>query len=67
MPRFVIAEYNEAQGVVQRVLEASTPEEALRMYFDNYVTSFSKNDEGFTYFKEDFFDKNCPFGSIIEV
>lgn len=43
-------------------------ESALRFFFNQYVSQgYSKDNEGFSYFKEDFLDAENPLGSILEV
>jgi hypothetical protein len=65
--RFVIAVYSEALGVVQKCMQADSQELALRLFFDENVQEYSKNEEGFTYFKEDFFESSHPIGAIVQV
>ncbi|MGL1936027.1 MAG: hypothetical protein OCD01_13450 [Fibrobacterales bacterium] len=67
MARFVIAHYSEKQGTVQKVVELESQETALRFYFEQYAQEYSNNEEGFLYFKEDFFDESKPMGSITEL
>ncbi len=67
LARFVISHYSEAQGLVQKVVELDTQEAALRFYFEQYIEEYSNNDEGYLYFKEDFFDSSKPNGSITEI
>lgn len=67
MSRFVISFYSDAQGVYSKVLEAPSKEEALRSFFDFFVADYSKDSEGFAWFREDFFDDDRPLGAILEL
>jgi hypothetical protein len=54
--------------VCQRIVEGDTRETALRHFFDQELKEYySEDDQGFFYFKEDFFDDRTQSGSIIEV
>ncbi len=49
-----------------RVLEAPDEEAALRKFFsEEALTHYSDDEQGFYYFKEDFFDEKHRQGSII--
>jgi len=51
-----------------RIVEGDTKEAALRKVFDEELKEcYSDDDQGFFYFKEDFFDEHAPSGSIIEI
>ena len=67
MPRYAIAFHSELKGNSQKLLEASSEEEALKIYFDHFCEDYSKDAEGFACFKEDFLDESSPLGSLIEV
>ena len=70
MPRFAIAFVTPSQNgqLVHRILEGENKETVLKTLFTESVSEFYSNDEqGFHYFKEDFFDDTTPGGSIIEI
>jgi hypothetical protein len=70
MPRFAIAFVMPSGSgqLTHRVIEGENKDTALRSFFNESVSEYYSNDEqGFHYFKEDFFDESAPGGSIIEV
>ncbi len=68
MPRYAIAVTSTANKVIQKVIEGEGQDSALRKFFDeNMATQYSNDDQGYFYFKEDFFDPKAPVGSILEV
>ncbi|HSQ43198.1 MAG TPA: hypothetical protein VLM37_13040 [Fibrobacteraceae bacterium] len=67
MPRFVLSFFSEVQGLRSQLLEAETQDAALRLFFEQDAMDYSKNNEGFSYFREDFFDESRPLGSIVEI
>ena len=70
MPRFAVAFVTPSQNgqLVHRILEGENKETVLKTFFTDSVSEFYSNDEqGFHYFKEDFFDDTTPAGSIIEI
>jgi hypothetical protein len=55
-------------SIRHRIIEADTKEAALRHFFDEELKEYySEDDQGFFYFKEDFFDERTQSGSIIEL
>jgi hypothetical protein len=51
-----------------RIMEGDTKEAALRRFFDEELKEYySEDDQGFFYFKEDFFDDRTQSGSIVEI
>jgi hypothetical protein len=51
-----------------KIVESDTKDSALRRFFGENVSEFySDNEQGFLYFKEDFYDEAGPAGSIIEL
>ena len=59
---------SENSQLCHRLVEGDTKEAALRRFFDEEVKgSYSEDDQGFFYFKEDFFDEQAASGSIIEL
>jgi len=67
MPRFVISFFTDSQGIRSQVIEAETRDLALHRFFDEHVVDYSKDSEGFAYFREDFEDSDRPLGSIVEL
>ena len=70
MPRFAIAFVTPTQSgqLVHRIIEGENKDSTLKAFFTESVSEFYSNDEqGFHYFKEDFFDDTTPGGSIIEL
>lgn len=50
------------------IIENGNQDDALKKFFDTELSKFYSNDEnGFFYFKEDFFDSKLKCGSIIEI
>ena len=67
MSRFVIAFQSFELGVGQKILEATSIDEALKLYFESYVVNYSKDSEGYACFLDDFNDEETPMGSILEI
>ena len=68
MPRYAIAFISPKPALIHQVVEMDSRESALRFFFNQYVSQgYSKDTEGFSYFKEDFDDSENPLGSIVEV
>lgn len=70
MPRFAVAFVTPSQNgqLVHRILEGENKDSVLKTFFSESASEFYSNDEqGFHYFKEDFFDDTTPGGSIIEI
>lgn len=68
MPKYAIAFAAQKPTLLHQVVEMDSRESALRFFFNQFVSEgYSKDAEGFSYFKEDFADPENPSGSIIEV
>jgi hypothetical protein len=68
MPKYAIAFASQKPAIIHHVVEMDTRESALRFFFNQYVgDGYSKDAEGFSYFKEDFSDPENPLGSILEL
>ena len=70
MPRFAVAFVTPSQNsqLVHKIMEGENKESVLKTFFTESVSEFYSNDEqGFHYFKDDFFDDTTPSGSIIEI
>ena len=71
MSKFAIAFVVPAKNspaVRQRIVEGESKEAALRRFFNDELKEYySEDDQGFFYFKEDFFDERAQSGSIIEL
>ncbi len=68
MPKFsvVFLAPGEKNQFIHRIIESTDKDSALRTFFTEETTEFYSNDEqGYYYFKEDFFDTSNPSGSII--
>lgn len=64
---FVVPAKN-TPAIRHRIIEGETKEAALRRFFGEELKEFySEDDQGFFYFKEDFFDDRVQSGSIIEI
>ncbi len=68
MPKYAIAFASTKPAVILQLVEMDSRESALRYFFNQFVgDGYSKDAEGFSYFKEDFSDSENPLGSILEV
>lgn len=68
MPKYAIAFASPKPALLHQVVEMDSRDSALRFFFNQFVgDGYSKDAEGFSYFKEDFSDPENPLGSIIEV
>ena len=68
MPKYAIAFVNADDQLVHRLVELDTRDAALRFFFQNYASQgYTNDEEGFNYFKEDFFESESPAGSILEI
>ena len=68
MPRYAIAFASSQPGIIHQLVEMDSRESALRFFFNQHVgDGYSKDAEGYSYFKEDFSDPEHPLGSILEV
>ncbi len=66
MPQYSIAFFSDLTGVCLKQVEAETREKALRLFFDKHVSGYTRDDEGFVYFREDFEDADRPLGAMLE-
>ncbi len=54
--------------VIQKIFEGEGQEDALKKFFVEHMASnYSDDDQGYFYFKEDYFDPKAPVGSIVEI
>ncbi|MBN1309381.1 MAG: hypothetical protein JXA18_15785 [Chitinispirillaceae bacterium] len=70
MPRFAVAFMTPSNSgqLIHRIIEGENRDSVLKAFFTESASEFYSNDEqGFHYFKEDFFDESTPSGSIIEL
>jgi hypothetical protein len=66
MPKFSIAFISPGNNLMHRITEAADQDAALRVFFDEInLASYSRDDEGYAYFKEDFFETKPRNGSVI--
>jgi guanylate kinase len=69
MSKFSIAfiKPTEKNELRHRIIESADQETALKTFFNEEAADcYSVDDQGFFYFKEDFFDKTVPSGSVIQ-
>jgi hypothetical protein len=70
MPKYAIAFITPSHGgaLRHRIMEGENRDSTLRQFFNEEASEFySNDDQGFYYFKEDFFDETTGAGSIIEI
>ena len=70
MPKYSIAFVTpeEKKPLRHQLIESVDEDAALKEFFKKHITEFYSNDEqGYYYFKEDFFDKTSSLGSLITV
>jgi translation initiation factor 2 beta subunit (eIF-2beta)/eIF-5 len=70
MPRFVIAFITPTPSarLSHKIVESESKDSALRKFFTENVSEHYSNDEqGFYYFKEDFYDEETGAGNMIEI
>ena len=68
MSKFSIAFVAPAENsqLKHRIIEGPDQESALKSFFTEETAEYySSDDQGYFYFKEDFFDQSIPAGSII--
>jgi len=68
MPKFSIAFItpDSDKPLRHRLVDGSDQEAALRKFFEEETAAFySNDDQGYHYFKEDFFDSSNSIGSLI--
>jgi len=68
MPKFSIVFHAPAEKnlLKHRIIERSDQESALKIFFAEEIVDYYTDDEqGFFYFKQDFFEPTDPSGSII--
>ena len=64
MNRFAVCFYSDSLGQIFKILEAENRDEVLKLFFDEFVSGYTKDSEGFAWFKDDFFDNKMPMGVI---
>ncbi len=58
----------DTDQLYHKIIDGDTRDAALRKFFNENISEFySNDDQGFYYFKEDFFDETTASGSIIEL
>jgi hypothetical protein len=66
MPRFSIAFISPGGNLMHRTVESPGEDEALRAFFNEInLASYTRDDEGYNYFKEDFFEAKPRNGSLL--
>jgi guanylate kinase len=69
MPKFAIAFVapTDEKTLRHRIVESADSEAALKVFFKEEVSEFySDNEQGYHYFREDFFDEALASGSVIQ-
>ena len=69
MSKFSIAFVAPAQNsqLKHKIVEGTDQDSALKTFFSEEASEYySADDQGYFYFKEDFFDTAAPSGSIIQ-
>ena len=68
MPRYAVAVIAPKNKILQKVVDGEGQEDALKKFFAEQMFNHYTNDEqGYFYFKEDYFDPQEPLGSVLEV
>ena len=68
MPKYAIAFHSTNGSFEHHLVEMDSREAALRYFFQNHVDdAYTKDEEGYNYFVEDFEDPDNPMGSILEL
>ncbi|MFH0920023.1 MAG: hypothetical protein V1913_06640 [Fibrobacterota bacterium] len=68
MFRFSVAFISPGGNLLHRVIRAKTEDEALKLFFNEIkLASYTLDDDGFFYFKEDFNFGERPAGNIIQI
>jgi hypothetical protein len=68
MPRYAIAFITAKPSLIHHLVEMDTREAAIRFFFLNHIgDEYSHDDEGYSYFKEDFFHPDAPLGHVLEI
>ena len=66
MPKFSIAFISPGGNLMHRLVEGADQETALRAFFNEInLASYSRDDEGYSCFKEDFFETKPRSGSLL--
>jgi hypothetical protein len=69
MPKYAIAFISNAskKPLYHHITESADKDSALRLFFNKFMTDYYSTDEqGYYYFKEDFYDDETGIGSIIQ-
>ncbi|OGS36459.1 MAG: hypothetical protein A2293_00040 [Elusimicrobia bacterium RIFOXYB2_FULL_49_7] len=68
MNKYSIAFLSPGNNLLHRIVMAKNEEEALRTFFNEIkLASYTQDDEGFFYFKEDFTFGDRPAGNVIKL
>lgn len=69
MPKYSIAfiAASENKSLKHRIVESTDVDSALKAFFKDELAEFySDNEQGYHYFREDFFDEALAAGSIVQ-
>lgn len=68
MPRYAIAFVTAKPSLIHQLVSMDSREAALRYFFKQYIgDAYSQDEEGYAYFKDDFFNADSPMGHVLEV
>jgi len=68
MNRYSIAFISPGNNLLHRIIRAKSEEEALRTFFNEIkLASYTQDDDGYFYFKEDFNFGERPAGNILQI
>ena len=70
MPKYAIAFVtpSEEHAIRHSILEADDADAALKAFFkENACEFYSDNEQGYHYFREDFYDDSLKAGSVIQL
>ncbi len=68
MNKYSIAFISPGGNLLHHIVMAKTEDEALQLFFKEIkLASYTNDDDGFFYFKEDFNYGKRPVGSIIKI
>jgi hypothetical protein len=67
MTRFAVCFYSDSLGQVFKILEEKDRDAVLKLFFEEFISGYSQDSEGFAWFKDDFFDTKVPMGVIEEI
>ena len=68
MPRYAVAFHSPSGSFIHKVIDMDSENASLQFFFQNFVgEDYTKDQEGYNYFLEDFQDTEEPLGNILEI